>query len=224
MSVFRTVFHDNRTQATLLLTACAALVVFQLAGLASGAAVAKLVASSAFLAAAVSAGAFRSNYGRSIFTGLVFSWFGDMFLLGASQELFLAGLASFLLGHVAYIVAFAIRGINGKWSLAAVVPIAAVSLAVTLWLAPYVAPDMLIPVRAYTIVISLMVIAAIGTRGAAGPLLIPIGAALFFLSDLSVATMQFTEPTFPTYIWGLPFYYTGQFLLALSVAFAPKNK
>lgn len=211
-------------QAGLLLAACAALVVFRLLDIEIGAAVAKILASSAFLAVAIGAGAFRSNYGKIVFAGLVFSWFGDMFLLGASQELFLAGLASFLLGHVAYIVAFGIRGINGRWSLAAVVPIAAVSLAVTLWLAPYVAPYMLIPVRIYTIVISLMVIAAIGTRGAGGPLLIPVGAALFYFSDLSVASMQFTEPVIPTYIWGLPFYYTGQLLFALSVAYLPDNK
>jgi len=211
-------------QAGLLLAACAALVVFRLLGIPAGAAVAKFLASSAFLAVAVGASAFRSSYGKIVFTGLVFSWFGDMFLLGTSQQLFLMGLASFLLGHMAYIVAFAIRGISFKWSLAAFLPILAVSLAVTVWLTPYVAPYMLIPVRVYTIVISLMIISAIGTRGAGGPLLIPVGATLFYLSDLSVASMQFTEPAFPTYIWGLPFYYTGQLLLALSVAYLPDNK
>ena len=211
-------------QAGLVLAACAALVVFRLLDIETGAAVAKILASSTLLAVAIGAGAFKWIYGKIVFAGLIFSWFGDMFLLGESQELFLAGLASFLLGHVAYIVAFMIRGINLKWSLSASLPILAMSLAVTLWLAPYVAPYMLIPVQIYTIVISLMVIAAIGTRGAGGPLLISVGAVLFYFSDLSVAAMQFTEPAFPTYIWGLPFYYTGQLLFALSVAYIPGDK
>ena len=207
-----------------MLAACTALVAFRLMDIGSGAAIAKFVASTAFLAVAIGAGAFRSGYGRIVFAGLCFSWFGDMFLLGSSQQLFLAGLTSFLLGHIAYIVAFTLRGINGKWSLSAFLPILAVSLAVTLWLTPYVAPYLLVAVWIYTLVISLMVVAAIGTRGADGPLLIPVGAILFYFSDLSVATMQFTEPAFPTYIWGLPFYYTGQLLLALSVAYSPGKK
>ena len=79
---------------------------------------------------------------------------------------------------------------------------------------------MLIPVRAYTFFISLMVITAFGVRGAGGPWLVPLGALLFYFSDLSVASLQFTDPPFPNYVWGLPFYYTGQLLLAMSVAFA----
>lgn len=223
MSIFKTTFQRHRVQAGLVLVPCAALVILQLLDNESGAAVAKFLASSAFLVVVIGAGAFRSSYGKVIFAGLIFSWCGDMFLLGSSQELFLAGLASFLLGHMAYIVAFAIRGISSRWSLSASLPILAVSLVVTFWLSPHVAPYMLIPVRVYTIIIGLMIIAAIGTRGAGGPLLIPTGAALFYFSDLSVATMQFMEPAFPTYIWGLPFYYTGQLLLALSVAYLPGN-
>ncbi len=70
--------------------------------------------------------------------------------------------------------------------------------------------------RAYIAVISLMVIFAIGTRGAGGSWLIVAGATLFFLSDLSVAALRIVQTDLATYVIGLPFYYTGQVCLALS--------
>jgi hypothetical protein len=73
-------------------------------------------------------------------------------------------------------------------------------------------------------VISLMVITAFGARGAGATVLIPLGATLFYFSDLSVASMQFTRQAFPSYIWGLPFYYTGQLMLAMSSAFVIKEE
>lgn len=202
------------------LACCGALVLSRLSGIPAGEIAAKLLASSAFLAVACFSGALRSLYGRILVTGLALSWCGDMFLLGAGQRLFLAGLVSFLLAHLAYIVAFSFHGLSDKWSFAAVLPVAAISIAVSLWLAPHLPAAMVLPVRAYTIVISLMVITAFGARGAGGPALIPLGAVLFYLSDLSVATLQFTEPGFPNYVWGLPFYYTGQLLLAMSARYA----
>ena len=77
-----------------------------------------------------------------------------------------------------------------------------IALLVSAWLAPYLPPDMVWPVRAYTIVISLMVVMAFGTLGAGATPLIVAGASLFYLSDLSVAAMRFTDPLFPTYVLG----------------------
>ena len=208
----------------LCLAACTLLVIARLFDADVPAAVFKLVASSAFLAMAMAAGAAGSSYGRIILCGLVFSWFGDMFLLAGGRAFFLGGLVSFLLGQLAYIVAFSAHGLSHKWTLVALLPIMAIALAVSAWLTPFVPADMLLPVRAYTVVISLMVIMSFGARGAGGPVLIPVGATLFYLSDLSVASLQFTNPAFPHYVWGLPFYYTGQLLLAASVAYVRKVK
>ena len=72
--------------------------------------------------------------------------------------------------------------------------------------------------RIYTIVISLMVAAAIGTRGHGATILIVAGGLMFFLSDLSVAALRIVQSEFPTYVWGLPLYYAGQLCLALSVS------
>ena len=94
----------------------------------------------------------------------------------------------------------------------------AVAIAVSMWLTPQVPAELIGPVRTYTGVISLMVIMALAAHGAGASVLIVIGALLFYLSDLSVAAMQFAEPPFPTYILGLPLYYAGQLCLAVSVA------
>jgi uncharacterized membrane protein YhhN len=176
----------------------------------------KLIASSSFVALAISAGAARSLFGRILLAGLALSWIGDMLLLGRSQALFLSGLCAFLLAHVSYVTAFVVVGIDRRWALAAAVPVVSISLLVSIWLSPHVPDSMQLPVWLYTAVISGMVIGAIGTRGAGAALAIPLGALLFYFSDLSVAAGQFVQPDFPNFVWGLPFYYVGQLLLAWS--------
>ena len=209
---------DRRQLAILAvgLLACVALVASQLGGWRNAAVLAKLIASSSFVALAISAGAVRSLFGRILLAGLALSWIGDMLLLGRSQALFLSGLCAFLLAHVAYITAFVVRGVNPRWALATAVPVVLVSVLVSIWLSPHVSDSMQLPVWLYTAVISGMVIGAIGARGAGAVLAIPLGALLFYFSDLSVAAGQFVRPEFPNFAWGLPFYYSGQLLLAWS--------
>ncbi len=207
-----------RHLVALVAVACVALVTLLLHGHTLPAAAAKFVASSAFVALALRGGATRSAFGRLILVGLLLSWFGDMFLIGASRTAFLAGLVAFLLAHVAYVSAFVRHGYHRGWAIVAAIPITAIAIAVWAWLAPYVADDMSVPVRAYIAVISLMVVFAIATRGRGGPWLIVAGAVLFFLSDLSVAALRLVQTSYPTYVIGLPFYYAGQVCLALSVS------
>ena len=197
---------------------CAVLVAALLLEQAAIAAAAKLVASSAFVLMAISAGALASRFGVLILAGLVLSWFGDAFLIGTAQHWFLLGLVSFLLAHIAYATAFLAAGIDRHWTLAAAVPVAVIAGGVLLWLQPYLPPELVWPVRLYTAVISLMVITAFGTLGAGATPLIVSGACLFYLSDLSVAALRFTEPAFPTFVFGLPLYYAAQICLAFSVA------
>ena len=203
--------------------ACFALVAGLLFEMPALAIPAKLLASTAFIAVAITAGALESRYGRVLLVGLVLSWFGDAFLISETRRWFLFGLVSFLLAHVAYVIAFAVSGIERRWALGALVPVVVIAVLVSLWLTPYLPPDMVWPVRAYTAVISLMVVMAFGTLGAGATPLIVAGAVLFYLSDLSVAAMRFTDPLFPTYVLGLPLYYAGQLCLAFSVA-ASRNK
>lgn len=207
-----------RSLAAIVVIACLALVVLLLLEFHTPAAAAKLIASSAFIGVALTSGASRSAYGRLILLGLFFSWFGDMFLVGLTETFFLLGLGAFLLAHVAYVAAFGVHGVDRRWLLMAGLPVFGLAIAVTLWLNPHVAPYLAVPVRTYTAVISVMVVMAFGTRGAGGSLLILGGALLFFVSDLSVAALRLVQTDFPTYVWGLPFYYGGQLCLALSVS------
>lgn len=211
-------FISSRNLVVLTSLSCVALVTFLLLHYDNAAAIAKLIASTAFVTIAIQAGGLSFKYGRIILLGLVFSWFGDMFLIGRTPSFFLLGLGAFLLAHIAYIAAFIVIGINLRWIAAAALPIVAVAIAVSIWLTPHIPPELVIPVRVYTTVISLMVVAAIGTRGQGASTLILAGALLFFLSDLSVAALRLVQTTFPTYVWGLPLYYAGQVCLALSAS------
>jgi uncharacterized membrane protein YhhN len=210
--------NASRALVALIAAGCVALVGLQLAGHAEAAAVAKLTASTAFVLLALRRDALADRYGRLILAGLVFSWFGDMFLIGASQTLFLAGLAAFLLGHLAFASAFFSYGYQRAWLLAAAVPLTVIAIAVWAWLEPHTPAELSIPVRAYIAVITIMVIAAYGTRGRGGSWYIVAGATLFFLSDLSVAALRLLETPLATYVVGLPAYYAAQACFALSVS------
>jgi uncharacterized membrane protein YhhN len=211
---------DNRTRTAVIVTGlgCFVLVEALLADMQIVAAVAKVVASCGFLAVAVLSGALRSTYGKVLLGGLALSFLGDAFLIGETQEAFLAGLSAFLLAHLAYVTAFVINGVSWRWVSVAALPVIGIALAVAHWLSPHIAPYLVLPVRLYIIVISAMVIAAFGTRGKGGHVLILAGALLFFLSDLSVAALRLVQTDFPNYIWGLPLYYAGQLCLAASVS------
>jgi len=184
--------------------------------------IAKPIAAAGFVAAALATGALDSAYGQWILAGLVLSFFGDVLLIPReAKSTFFAGLVCFLLGHVAYTGAFAVRGLDPIATAIAAVPVSAGSLFAlrTLW--PHVrarAPKFQRPVLAYLIVISTMLVCAAGTFGRAGGSLILGGAIAFYVSDLAVARQRFVAQSFSNKLWGLPLYFGAQLLLAASVA------
>lgn len=198
--------------------ACLILVGTLLLGIYTAAAVAKVLASCGFIGVAILSGGLRSTYGKVLLSGLVLSFLGDAFLIGETRQAFLNGLAAFLLAHLAYVAAFVVNGVSLRWLIIATLPVTGIAVGIAMWLAPHTPPELSLPVRLYTIVISGMVVTAFGTRGKGGSVLILVGALLFFLSDLSVAALRLVQTDFPTYVWGLPFYYAGQLCLALSVS------
>lgn len=179
--------------------------------------VVKPAASIGFLLIALGSRALDGPYGRWILVGLALSLFGDIFLMRSSRVWFLLGLVSFLFAHVAYVGAFLIAGVSQTWSVVAAVGALMVAWAVVRWLLPHVEISMRGPVLAYVVVISVMVSLAVGTLGADQSPMILAGASLFYVSDLFVAREQFVQETFLNRLIGLPFYYAGQVLLALSV-------
>ena len=186
----------------------------------SGVWVAKPLASTGFIAVALAAGALETPYGLAVLAALVLCWVGDVFLIpkGAST-LFLVGLVSFLLGHLAFAVAFSLRGSDLLWMAVATVLALPPAFAVLRWLHPHLPDRMRTPVVAYVAVISLMLVTAVGAAVAAGPAAIGVGAICFYLSDLHVARHRFVSRSFWNKSWGLPLYYGAQLILASTVSY-----
>lgn len=175
---------------------------------------AKPAASATFIVTGVLAGGLDSSFGRIILVGLLLAAGGDVLLIPRGKATFLAGLLSFLAGHVAYAVAFALRGLHAGTLLVAVVAVTAVGAVVLRWLWPHVEAKMRVPVLAYVVVISAMVALAAGTATQTDAWLLLAGALAFYLSDLSVARDRFVERAFVNRLWGLPLYFFAQMLLA----------
>jgi len=181
----------------------------------------KPLAAACFIAAGWYAGALDSAWGSVLFAGLVLAACGDVLLIPKDKRAFLAGLVAFLLGHVAYAIAFAMRGLDLGWTLGSSVLLALIAAPVLRWLWPHVDSKMRAPVLAYVLVITAMVALAAGTYGAAGDLRILVGAIGFYLSDLAVARERFVKSSFVNRAWGLPLYFGAQLLLAGTPGGAP---
>jgi uncharacterized membrane protein YhhN len=195
-----------------------ALLVAERRGSQAGIWAAKPLAAAAFVAAALAWGALDSLYGRIVLVGLVFCWWGDVLLIPRSQAIFRLGIASFLLGHVAFTAAFLAHGVDPTWTALAVVAAMPALAVVIRWLGPHVPADMRGAVYAYMAVITAMVACAVGLVAVGGPGLALAGAVAFYFSDLSVARDRFVAAEFTNRLWGLPLYFGAQLLFAASVA------
>lgn len=179
----------------------------------------KLLAASSYIGAALSLGALGTEYGQVVLAAMAFCWVGDLLLVSKSNKLlFLAGLVSFLLGHLVYIAAFTVRGISLPALAPAAVVMAVFAWRVLAWLNPVLDSNMRRPVFLYVIAISAMMAMAIGTFSAHGGLVVLLGGLLFVISDLFVARNRFVAPGFVNRAWGLPIYFSAQLLFAASVA------
>lgn len=141
--------------------------------------------------------------------GLIFSLAGDVFLM-LEEKWFVAGLASFLVGHIAYVVALQLAP-TSWWGMAVGLALVVISGALvgnrivagvaraTRQQAKDAAeagagatsqPSMVPPVIAYMLVISAMVVSAYGTWAAWAI----VGGTLFYISDATLAWNRFIEP------------------------------
>ncbi len=177
-------------------------------------AVTKVLASLGFVMAALTAGALHSFFGILLLSGLLLSFLGDILLLGSADKVFRFGLVAFLFGHLVYITAFLVMGIDLIFFLSATVVAAVAGVWAFRWLKPHIPQNLLVPVSAYIIIISFMAATAVGCTSGGAPLRLLIGALLFYLSDIVVAHNRFIKPAFVNKIVGLPLYYAGQLLIA----------
>lgn len=154
-----------------------------------------------------------------LLTALLASLAGDVLLMLPGKH-FIAGLASFLVAHLFYLVLLKRSNAPTRWfpsriALAVTLGFGAVMYAV-LW--PGLrGPVLAGAVAAYVVVIALMAAQAIGratvlrNRSAT---LVAVGTCFFMLSDTLLALNRFVQPLPMVGLWVLATYYVAQILLA----------
>jgi uncharacterized membrane protein YhhN len=171
------------------------------------------------LVAALLPGTFLTDpYARAIGLGLLFSLFGDIWLMLPGNR-FLFGLVSFLLAHICYIFAFLAGAPAGgfPWPVLPLLLIGA-SLLVYLW--PALSASLKAAVSLYVAVIVAMVALAVTRaigRFSIDTLFAAIGALLFLASDAMLAIDRFRQPFRLAQAAILGSYFIGQLMIALSI-------
>lgn len=144
--------------------------------------------------------------------GLALCLAGDVFLM-LPQDLFVPGLASFLLGHIAFIVGMIVRGVD-------IGPIVIVYAVIMALLArPVITAvqrdhkDLLIPVCAYILVIGAMLVVALSGHSLVGA----EGGLFFVASDRILAHNRFIRPFRHAQLAIMTTYHAAFVLLVLSL-------
>jgi len=149
-----------------------------------------------------------------VMAALVFSWGGDVFLM--LDNMFTAGLASFLVAHIFYITAYQKTGAaSGELRLLDIMKFVLFG-AVVMWLLYPGLGGMLIPVLAYMVVLLSMGVWAHKRRGATTAIsftLVSAGAMLFVISDGLIAINKFAFEIPAERILVMSTYITAQYLI-----------
>lgn len=182
---------------------------------------------STLLVIAIASVAFLEPFHHPIYTigvliGLAFSFGGDVALMYENRKAFMAGLVLFLCAHIAYTTTFAL--FTGLTALDLVSTL--LLMVAALWFYRLIAPNLgtlRVPVIIYIVIISAMVNRAIATLaspilGGMPAVMIALGAILFYISDMILATARFWKP-FRYHRISLAFYYAGQLGLALAASY-----
>ncbi|HMS46244.1 lysoplasmalogenase [Candidatus Neomicrothrix sp.] len=155
---------------------------------------------------------------------IILSLSGDVFLMlpesAMDPELsFVAGLGSFLVAHVLYVVGMVLLGVSGGWlvigTVAAVLVIVTVGRRV---IAGARATDrrLFAPVMAYVVVIAVMIATSFGT----GIIVGIVGALLFGFSDSVIGWTRFLRDFPHSRVVVMVTYHLGQVGLVLALATA----
>jgi alkenylglycerophosphocholine/alkenylglycerophosphoethanolamine hydrolase len=160
--------------------------------------------------------------------GIFFSLAGDIFLMVSyarfSDRWFMPGLAGFLLAHVAYIIGLntPLGDVSPVWAIGMGVVLAITTARVLQRILAGVREKglrrLVLPVMAYGMVITLMLLSAILTLyrldwnpSASG--LVSVGAALFYFSDIILAWNKFVKPVRNGRTINMALYHLGQIAL-----------
>lgn len=152
---------------------------------------------------------------------LAFGLLGDIGLMlsreGRTDPPFMAGLAAFLVGHLAYQVAFVevgLRGLDVLAGLLVVVGMAGLALPTVLrGAARSAGPGLAAAVASYAVMLSLMTMLGVGT----GIIATAIGAALFLVSDTLIARERFVARMPHGGLIVIVTYHAAQFLILIGL-------
>ena len=171
-----------------------------------------------FLTAAAIRREVAARYQWSVVAGLGFSALGDAFLM-QRPDFFMAGLGSFLVAHLCYVLAFTsdVRWMGhkvpfGAWAVVGIV------LVTILWSG--VGGSLRIPVVFYAVALLAMAAQAASralTKRDTATLLAAVGAGLFVVSDSVLAFQRFRHPMVWGHVLVLGTYFAAQGGIALSV-------
>jgi uncharacterized membrane protein YhhN len=175
----------------------------------------KTAASAAFVALGLARWSAGDPVGAWLIAGLALCAVGDLCLLW--DRSFDLGVISFLLGHLTYVTAFSVALPIRMWPPVLIITLFAIGWLVLRWLWPHLGQKKL-AVALYVVGISVMLWGGAATlvRDAL-PWTAGCGAILFYLSDLAVARQRFVHESFLNRALGLPIYYLGQLLLAMTI-------
>jgi uncharacterized membrane protein YhhN len=159
--------------------------------------------------------------------GILLSLVGDVLLMLSLDRFFLFGLIAFLLAHIAYVIGFNIPLPEfSAWGLAFAVMVslggARIIRRVIAALASKGQSSMRMPIIAYSMVISLMLLSAMMklidiSWDANAAALVSVGAFLFYISDIILAWNKFVAPIQHGRIYNIAAYHLGQIMLIAGV-------
>ncbi|MDO8987934.1 MAG: lysoplasmalogenase [Coriobacteriia bacterium] len=180
-------------------------------------ALAKTIASLGFLGTALVLGATHATWSSVALGALVFSAAGDVALAARGTRGFLAGLGLFALAHSVYVVAFVVHGFRPLLLGGTIVLVSVGAVCGWRLLRDRVGHKMRKPVAVYIVVVGSML--AVGTASGIThrAWLLALGVVLVACSDIAVARERFGTSGFVNKLFGLPTYYLGQTLIALSL-------
>ena len=172
----------------------------------------------ALILAAWFMGAGESATGRWLLAALFLSLLGDVALLADNTARFALGLASFLLAHVAFVVAFVQSGMpRAGLAVVGLVLVGALAAVVGRRVVPAAAREGGLglggAVTAYMAVIAAMVVAAWAT----GRPLVALGATVFMVSDAVLALDRFVRARRFGALAVMVTYHLGQVLIVLGL-------
>lgn len=176
-------------------------------------------------AVAAVAGSPSGGVRAALLTGAVLGLVGDV-AIGESEGRFLAGLAAFLVGHLAYVVAAVQVGFDARWALVGLVAMVAL---LSVRFVSRIVPGAVAAggrvlgaaVVVYGLVIAAMVVTAWGAAGAGSPAwLAGLGACSFAVSDWVLGHNRFAGPIPGGSVTVMTTYHVGQALLIVGLALA----